>query len=120
MAKSIRYITIIGYPCDSPITIGNLCCCNDIFCAILYLLKEGCSWRAIPHDFPKWQNVRYHYDTWAAPDETDQGCHYTSTSFIQLVKDKELRQSMSRKGNCWDNAPQERFFGHMKDEIDVR
>ena len=57
------------------------------------------------------------------PKETlihsDQGCHYTSTSFIQLVKDKELRQSISRKGNCWDNAPQERFFGHMKDEIDV-
>lgn len=33
--------------------------------------------------------------------------------------DKELRQSMSRKGNCWDNAPQESFFGHMKDEIDI-
>ena len=39
----------------------------DIFCAILYLLKEGCTWRAIPHDFPKWQNV--HYDIWASPDE---------------------------------------------------
>jgi len=26
-------------------------------------------------------------------------------------------QSMSRRGNCWDNAPQESFFGHMKDEI---
>ena len=50
---------------------------------------------------------------------SDQGCHYTSSSFIQLVHDKELRQSMSRKGNCWDNAPQESFFGHMKDEIDV-
>jgi transposase len=41
----------------------------DIFCAILYLLKEGCTWRAIPHDYPKWQNVRYHYDIWARPDE---------------------------------------------------
>lgn len=51
---------------------------------------------------------------------SDQGCHYTSTSFIRIVNDKELRQSMSRKGNCWDNAPQESFFGHMKDEIDVR
>ena len=50
---------------------------------------------------------------------SDQGCHYTSCSFIQLIKDKELRQSMSRKGNCWDNAPQESFFGHMKDEIDL-
>ena len=50
---------------------------------------------------------------------SDQGCHYTSYSFIQILKDKNLRQSMSRRGNCWDNAPQESFFGHMKDEIDV-
>lgn len=50
---------------------------------------------------------------------SDQGCHYTSCSFIQLVKDKGLRQSMSRRGNCWDNAPQESFFGHMKDEINL-
>lgn len=50
---------------------------------------------------------------------SDQGCHYTSYSFIQILKDKNLRQSMSRRGNCWDNAPQESFFGHMKDEIDI-
>lgn len=50
---------------------------------------------------------------------SDQGCHYTSCSFINILKDKELRQSMSRRGNCWDNAPQESFFGHMKDEIDI-
>lgn len=50
---------------------------------------------------------------------SDQGCHYTSMRFIQLVNSRGLRQSMSRRGNCWDNAPQESFFGHMKDEIDV-
>ena len=50
---------------------------------------------------------------------SDQGCHYTSYSYIDLLKDSSLRQSMSRKGNCWDNAPQESFFGHMKDEIDI-
>lgn len=48
---------------------------------------------------------------------SDQGCHYTSKKFRQIVQDAELRQSMSRRGNCWDNAPQESFFGHMKDEI---
>jgi len=48
---------------------------------------------------------------------SDQGCHYTSNAFIQKLKEKEFVQSMSRKGNCWDNAPQESFFGHMKDEI---
>jgi len=48
---------------------------------------------------------------------SDQGCHYTSVQFIKIVKDIGLRQSMSRKGNCWDNAPQESFYGHMKDEL---
>lgn len=48
---------------------------------------------------------------------SDQGCHYTSKAFIQKLKDNRFVQSMSRKGNCWDNAPQESFFGHMKDEI---
>lgn len=50
---------------------------------------------------------------------SDQGCHYTSISFRELLKNKNLRQSMSRRGNCWDNAPQESFFGHMKDEINI-
>lgn len=50
---------------------------------------------------------------------TYQGCHYTSYRFIQLIKDSKLRQSMSRRGNCWDNAPQESFFGHIKDEIEL-
>lgn len=48
---------------------------------------------------------------------SDQGCHYTSCRFIEIVRDKQLRQSMSRRGCCWDNAPQESFFGHMKDHI---
>lgn len=50
---------------------------------------------------------------------SDQGAHYTSYKFIEIVNNADLRQSMSRRGNCWDNAPQESFFGHMKDEIDI-
>ncbi len=48
---------------------------------------------------------------------SDQGCHHTSYAFINKLKDADFIQSMSRKGNCWDNAPQESFFGHMKDHI---
>ena len=48
---------------------------------------------------------------------SDQGCHYTSVKFRELLHNSNLRQSMSRRGNCWDNAPQESFFGHMKDEL---
>lgn len=50
---------------------------------------------------------------------SDQGAHYTSIKFSKLIKDSSLRQSMSRRANCWDNAPQESFYGHMKDEIDL-
>ena len=44
---------------------------------------------------------------------------FTSHKFIEIVKNSDLRQSMSRKANCWDNAPQESLFGHMKDELDL-
>jgi transposase InsO family protein len=50
---------------------------------------------------------------------SDQGSHYTSHKFIELLKNSELRRSMSRRANCWDNAPQESFFGHMKEETDL-
>ena len=51
---------------------------------------------------------------------SDQGVHYTSPQFQRLVKKMGLGQSMSRRGNCWDNAPQESFFGHFKDETDFK
>ncbi len=51
---------------------------------------------------------------------SDQGVHYTHPDFQRLVKKLGLRQSMSRRGNCWDNAPQESFFGHFKDEAYIK
>ena len=50
---------------------------------------------------------------------SDQGVHYTSPKFQKRVKKLGLKQSMSRRGNCWDNAPQESFFGHFKDEVNL-
>jgi transposase InsO family protein len=44
---------------------------------------------------------------------SDQGSHYTSHKLVDLPNDSKLRRSMSRRANCWDNAPQESFFGHM-------
>nr|WP_229168045.1 MULTISPECIES: IS3 family transposase [Bacillus cereus group] len=51
---------------------------------------------------------------------SDQGAHYTSPTYQKLVKKLKLGQSMSRRGNCWDNAPQESFFGHFKDEAHIK
>ncbi len=36
----------------------------DIFCAILYRLKTGCQWRALPHDYPSYRLVFYYYGIW--------------------------------------------------------
>lgn len=45
---------------------------------------------------------------------SDQGFHYTSPQFQTLVKKMRLRQSMSRRGNCWDNAPKNRSLGILR------
>ena len=50
---------------------------------------------------------------------SDQGVHYTSPKYQAILKENDIGQSMSRRGNCWDNAPEESFYGHMKDEIDL-
>lgn len=47
---------------------------------------------------------------------SDQGCHYTSRAFRQQLWRCQIKQSMSRRGNCWDNAPMERFFRSLKTE----
>ncbi len=47
---------------------------------------------------------------------SDQGSHYTSRQFRQLLWRYQIRQSMSRRGNCWDNSPMERFFRSLKNE----
>ena len=51
---------------------------------------------------------------------SDLGCRYTSFIYQQSLKYLEITQSMSRRGNCWDNTPQESFFGHMKDELKIK
>jgi putative transposase len=51
---------------------------------------------------------------------SDQGVHYTHPDYQKMVKKLGLLQSMSRRGNCWDNAPQESFFGHLKDETFIK
>ena len=57
------------------------------------------------------------------PDDTnlilhsDQGWHYQHKQYQQMLRNKGIRQSMSRKGNCLDNAVIENFFGLLKSEL---
>ena len=99
------------------------------FC-YLSVIMDACSMQLLAHQFSDSLEVDFVLETvrqllknhLCSLDATtlihsDQGCHYTSVPFRQLLRDSSLRQSMSRRGNCWDNAPQESFFGHMKDEL---
>ena len=47
---------------------------------------------------------------------SDQGQQYTSHAYHVLTQQYNITPSMSRRGNCWDNAPMENFFGHLKEE----
>lgn len=48
---------------------------------------------------------------------SDQGSHYKSSLYKSILKKNRVTQSMSRKGNCYDNACIENFFGHLKSEL---
>lgn len=48
---------------------------------------------------------------------SDQSVHYTSPKFHKKLADNNLRQSMSRRGNCWDNAHKNHFWAIYKDDI---
>ena len=58
--------------------------------------------------------------TCALPIYSDQGFHYTNPQYADRVKGMGMVQSMSRKGNCIDNAPIESFFGHFKDDVEYK
>lgn len=47
---------------------------------------------------------------------SDQGQQYTSHAYHVLTQQYSITPSMSRRGNCWDNAPMENFFSHLKEE----
>jgi transposase InsO family protein len=48
---------------------------------------------------------------------SDRGSTYATWIYRDLIKKHLIRQSMSRKGNCWDNAPMESFFHSLKTEL---
>jgi len=67
----------------------------DIFCAVLYRLREGCRWRSLPHDFPKWQICYYHYNVWRTAKEGEES-----------VLDCVLRELVEQERNINDREKQ--------------
>jgi transposase InsO family protein len=62
---------------------------------------------AIQRQRPNTQQLMFH---------SDQGCQYSANVFRKRLKHVGIKQSMSRRGNCWDNAVMERFFRSLKTE----
>ena len=80
----------------------------------------GCATAKSPDSELTKKALRMAYESRGKPKgllfHSDQGCHYTSKSYRQLLWYFGIRQSLSRRGNCWDNAPTERFFRSFKSE----
>ena len=64
--------------------------------------------------------LRMAYETRGQPRDvmfhSDQGSQYTGQKYQQLLWRYRIKQSVSRRGNCWDNSPMERFFRSLKTE----
>ncbi|VTN55163.1 integrase catalytic subunit [Klebsiella pneumoniae] len=64
--------------------------------------------------------LRMAYETRGQPNDvmfhSDQGSQYTGLKYQQLLWRYRIKQSVSRRGNCWDNSPMERFFRSLKTE----
>ena len=56
-------------------------------------------------------------DLAGAIHHTDRGSQYASHAYREAIQDAGMRQSRSRKGNCWDNAVAESFFGTLEQEL---
>ncbi len=56
------------------------------------------------------------YRRWRLMFHSDQGCQYTSKEMRDFLSEYGILQSMSRRGQCWDNAAMESFFGSLKQE----
>ena len=88
-------------------------------------IKDAVTGRIVNHVTSSANDLSLATDTIACLDSTentlfhsDQGILYFSDVFQNKLKELGYEQSMSRRGNCWDNSSQESYFGHMKDECD--
>ena len=74
----------------------------EVFCAVLYLLRTGCQWRALPSDFPKWRTVHSYFAKWSEVDKDG----------VSL-----LEQALKKSG--W-RGPRETGAQRLKQVLDLR
>ena len=97
----------------------------EILCAVLYIVKEGCTWRALPHDYPDYNLVYYYFSIWSKKDST--GTSLLDNILAELVKlerlsnDKETRPTMliadSKSIQNADTAGEKGYDGAKKKTV---
>jgi putative transposase len=65
---------------------------REIFDAILYLLRSGCAWRLLPHDFPPWKTVHHYFRTWRI-DGTWERMHTALREHLRIRMKREPQPS---------------------------
>ena len=106
-------VTYIKYGSDKTAYLSPvLDCCGEV---ISYAVSES---QDLTMAFEMLDNIREHTVHEGTVFHSDQGALYLTDSFQEKLLDMGFVQSMSRRGNCWDNAAMESFFGHLKDYCD--
>lgn len=106
-------VTYIRYGSDKTAYLSPvLDCCGEV---ISYAVSES---QDLSMAFNMLDNIWENTVHEGTVFHSDQGTLYLSESFQEKLQSMGFVQSMSRRGNCWDNAAMESFFGHLKDYCD--
>ncbi len=68
---------------------------REILDAIFYIVRSGCAWRLLPHEFPPWKTIHHYFRTWRINGTWKQlhtapcaiGCEYASREILNLVRE---------------------------------
>jgi putative transposase len=90
--KDVFACELVGYAMDERMTQG---------------LTAQALWRAVRNKRPQRGLINH----------SDRGSQYRAHDYRKLVKQFGMQASMSRRGNCYDNAPMENFWGSLKNEL---
>lgn len=109
-----KFVTDITY-ISTPRKTLYLCVIMDLFNRepVVWNLSDSLDRRLSVDAIKK---LKTKFDLKGSLIHSDRGIHYTNKEYVDLLKESKVIQSMSRKGNCWDNAPAESFFARYKCE----
>jgi putative transposase len=62
---------------------------REVVNALFYCTRTGCPWRLLPHEFPKWESVRYYFDKWSRDGTWER----INTALVQQVREQDGRRA---------------------------